>query len=111
MNFETVDGRTIDICVEIGRDSKRFGSILFDDHTGNTVDNIIRSEQCPAENNQALLQHWLQTGRRSWADLITVLERCDLIALSRDIDDSIKAGVKQGNGELLRCSHFYSSFK
>lgn len=94
MNFKTVDGRTIDICVEIGKKTKKFGLILFGDHTGKTTDNEIRNEQCPADNNRALLQRWLETGRRSWTDLISALERCGLIALAGDIDESIRAGIE-----------------
>ena len=89
-----MDRRQINICLEIGKESKRFGLIPLDDPTGKTVDNVIGNEQHFADNNRALLQHWLETGRRSWVDLMYVLKKCSLITLARDIDDSIRAGIK-----------------
>lgn len=90
-NFKTVDERTLDIFMEIGNETKRFGIVLLDDDTGNIVDNVIRIEQRPADNNLDLLKHWLRTGRRSWAELTFALRSCNLNALAEDIDESIRA--------------------
>ena len=96
LSFKTRDGRIIDICVEIGDDSKAFGILLLNDPTGHLVDDLTENEVRPARKNLALLKHWLRD-KRSWSDLISFLRKYKCNMLATDIENSIKAGIKQGD--------------
>ena len=91
-----MDRRRINICVEIGDDSKAFGILLLNDPTGCLVDNLTKTEELPAHKNLALLKHWLRD-RRSWSDLISFLKKYDHNKLATDIEESIKTGINQGD--------------
>lgn len=94
MNFTTKDGKTLDICVQIADNAVTFGITLLDDPTGNVTANLIANTmQQPSAQKLALLTYWLNHGKRTWEDLISVLRRRELNPLADDIEEGITAGM------------------
>ena len=89
LSFETSYGRTINVCEQI-EDPVMFGKALLQDETGNVVYDVISREVHPSARNFALFIHWLEMGRRTWKDLISVLRETGLNSLAYEIEDAIR---------------------
>ena len=84
--------KKINIPQVIGKQYKRFGTILLKDDYGARVDNIVHKHRESAEDiNTEILQEWL-TGKGkqpvTWETLVNVLKDIELSTLAGDISTS-----------------------
>lgn len=84
-----VEKRFINIPMEIGGNSYKFGVFLLKD--SNLVRNIERKYRNDySEINIAILEHWLNNGSQvTWKTLIETLIKIPLKNLARDIRDVV----------------------
>ena len=88
LDFKFKDGRSVNICEEIGAHYFEFGVNLLDDHSGQITTGIMNDERQAKRINQALLMRWLETSR-TWKQLIAALRKCKLNALADNITEGI----------------------
>ena len=91
LKFTCVDGRVINIPVEIATEYVQFGAFLLDDRNGSRVKIMAHKHHHDAERiNTEILQEWL-TGRSkqpvTWPTLIKVLQETKLFTLASNIVD------------------------
>ena len=91
LKFTCVNGRVINIPVEIATKYVQFGTFLLDDRNGSRVKIITHKHlNDPEQINTEILHEWL-TGRGkqpvTWATLIKVLRDTKLFTLASNIVD------------------------
>ena len=90
IKFTCIDGKVLNIPVEIATKYVQFGTFLLDDLNGSRVKIMARKYQHDAEQiNTEIVQEWL-TGRgkqpKTWATLVEVLRDVKLSILASDIE-------------------------
>ena len=99
INFQTADGKMINIPLQIGVNYKLFGIVLLEDSTGNQVDNIrLKYGEVPVDINTGILTEWLvgkSTKPGTWRVLIQVLQDINSITLAEDIEDGLLQRYKR----------------
>ena len=90
LKFTCIDGKVLNIPVEIATKYVQFGTFLLDDPNGSRVKIMARKYQHDAEQiNTEIVQEWL-TGKgkqpMTWATLVEVLRDVELSTLAGDIE-------------------------